>query len=481
MQTNSLPSDSSEQPDPSCPPWEPLDEAAAVAGVAPENLLLATTAVLSGIAGPGALWNSSLRWEFLEAVSMILPAGSLRLRQYFRRLLDIPRNLQNLLRKRSSQFLLDTLQQVRYGVTGNCKTQGAAVLSVSAYQSYQQALIVDGDPSRLLMESSLKHDLTYAPSQIREEALLRPTFIVDSTNPAELQAALLECHFRAGLVLGVAENLIPSKPIRGTTPLADLLEGMEVRTPRGKGLETAGHLVHVKASAAVMTASTAQLGTLTEKAPACLSHFILPGNDGRIAAPESNDLASTWDGCYRAAVRKIVDLRRQGDDISRRIRDDAKAQIFEQDRRNFLAELEELEDPERYLAFTNLPTAIAWTLGTLCDCNDYDDTVLRIAVPVARLLLHRHREQLQRITDTHTNRDQPQREHKMVDRVRRLAPVTDRDLVRGFDCQKMEEHRPVIERLLKEGLLARDPEGKLILGDAGDTSVARTAQTAPGP
>ena len=65
----------------------------------------------------------------------------------------------------------------------------------------------------------------------------------------------------------------------------------------------------------------------------------------------------------------------------------------------------------------------------------------------------------------------------MVERVRKLAPLTDRDLVRGFDDQRMSEHRPVIERLVKEGVLARNEDGKLILGEQVDEFSALNTMT----
>jgi hypothetical protein len=96
-----------------------------------------------------------------------------------------------------------------------------------------------------------------------------------------------------------------------------------------------------------------------------------------------------------------------------------------------------------------------------------DDAILETAVPFAEKLLERH---IKQIDELSSGPGAPENEHvdkerKIVERLGARGPMKYRDLVRTFSDQSKDANRPAIDRLLTEGVLVEDEQGRLHLVD----------------
>lgn len=466
MQTNEDPS--SERP----PSWPELTQAAAEEGVDEVTLLAQTSGVLLGLGGAGTGWNDGRAVIRGIAPSLLLPAASPLQSRLQRQLLSYPRILQGRLQQASGRLREELLQLAQFGITsGKPNTAGLAdnFKAGGAMMEHFNALMLDREDQRRLGFPVVRDsDYHVKVSSTREEALRRPSFLLDAPRPADLPDLLSKCHAGEAIVCGAAGPLLfPSARQRGRKgrlaprSFVDCLEGFDGELlPRSPGLTPLGGIGHLQITNAMLTIEPDQIAALAEHEPALLGHFLVL----KASTPPSfeADDEDDFNARVQKAVVAVLDRRRGGDADVRAMRDPGEAKEFRRLRLGFLRRLENHMGNASTLAC--LPETLAWTIRTLHPDEDVDALVLSVAIPYAEILVKRHIAAIEEAQNAKTAETEAGKARALVQRISEGGPMKERDLKRKFSDQRNCVLQPALRRLLSEGILTKDEEGLVCLG-----------------
>jgi len=144
----------------------------------------------------------------------------------------------------------------------------------------------------------------------------------------------------------------------------------------------------------------------------------------------------------------------------------AGGQEFISRRLKFQAEVEAAGEPV-LRALASLPTVLAWGIARMLSTGSdeqIDKAIIGHAIIHSRHVLVQMRGRIAEIRDRQRRAAVDRHAARMLDRLRVRGPLTRRELVRGFDCQRSEVHEPVIRSLIEQGLVREDGR-RLLLGE----------------
>jgi len=445
-----------------------LECAARNTGISPEAWLVQAAGVLGGVAGPLAGWREGDGLDREIAPNLLLSGGQLSGWTFRGRFLRLPRDLQELLRRKSRHLRTEVLEVARYGTTGGGrKTLDESDISRHALDEHRKQTcqgIGAGEASACLGQLAGR-DAVQSAGSLREESLLRPSFLVEHPDPAGLPELLADCHFGRALLVGeLADWLGPprsrSRKGAGARGLEGFLSGLDCRQPPRPGLLSpmCDH-VFVRVSA-ILFAGEEELAALKSRRSSLLGKFVVVEGTGTPRdVPARPEDPLFWK--LEAAVKSAVMGRRTGHASVMEFRDPDKLAEFRRRRAEFHRRLDAARQP--VAGFACLPNALAWCVAFMLRGMDADDAVLATAVPAAETLLERHLSLLAGLEVRERKARTTDRERKIVERIRQRGPMSFRELVRTFSDQSRETNHPAVRRLVDEGVLELDGEGRLRL------------------
>jgi len=445
-----------------------LDRAARNAGIPPEAWLVQAAAMLGGVAGSFAGWKEGDGLDREISPNLLLSGGQVSGWRFRGRFMRLARDMQDLLRRKSGHLRTELLEVARHGTAGGGRrTIGSRDVSVHGFDKHREELgsgVRPGEEDTRLRQLAMG-DVVQSVESLREEALLRPGFLLEHPDPASLAELLPDCHFGRALMVGeLAEWLDParrrSRRRAGTRGLDGFLSGFDCRRPARPGLLSplCDH-VFVRVSA-ILFAEEEDLRTLKNHHSSLLGKFVVIGGEGtggEVPASPEDPLF----GSLESSLKYAIMTRRTGLPLVAKFRDAGKLAEFRRRRAEFHRRLDEAPQPVSGLAC--LPNALAWTVAVMLGGSDADDAVLATAVPVSETLLERHLSLLAGLEVRERKARTADRERKIVERVRRRGPMSYRELVRTFSDQSRETNHPAVRRLVDEGVLELDGEGRLRL------------------
>jgi len=449
-----------------------LPNEAAMAGVDDTSWMVLASSVLAGLAGPAACFEAVPGMiEPLTAPNLLLPCRALRLRRMLDLFLDVPRVLQTSMIARSATLRTDLLERVRFGATAPSKGKDRQV-AVTQLERHRQALqappkLLGGEPDG---DPVLYDDLSHASDLCREDALLRPAYMLENPELDKLPALLAGCTAGHALVTGELTTAVLRSPAMDT--VARMLDGATVE---GKPVTCnrtvpGAHLTKVGATAILRLGGDA-LETMVARESGILGRFMILQPD----KPATFDPQKNGDGWTRSlagAMRSVIASRRVGGMAKAWMSSEAAGREFVTRRLRFEAEVEDTGDPG-LTALASLPTVIAWAILRLNPaCSNLDEVAIKYAFFHSEMMLGRIRRCLDQVRSIQRRASVDRHAARMLDRLRVGGSMTRRQLVRGFDCQRAEVHEPVIRNLIDSGLVREDGR-LLVLGGVSSEPAGR--------
>ncbi len=435
---------------------------------------LLAAVVLCGLAGPGAHFVAIPDLpEPVGRVNLMVPARAVRLRRFLAALLDAPRRLQAALVARSANLRRDLLERVRFGQDTPLPGRERRVPE-GRIQEARDALHVSGEGfgDKPDGEAELSGDLSQSVTPRREDALLRPVFLLENPDWATLPSRLAGCNAGHALVTGRLDAAASRNPATRAV-LTRVMDGMTVETPPAGGNKAAvgGHLTTVGATV-IVVADDGVIEGIACREPEWAGQFVVLDP----AEPGAYDPAKTVTGLTESlalALRETVGCRRIGSAAAGGMQDAAKGREFVARRLAFESKVEKAGEVAAGLA--GLPSLIAWALTRMIPSRDLpDDNLMAAAFVHSQRLLERHLRTVDGCRARQQRASLESHAQKILNRVEARGRMTRREAVRGFDCQRMAVHEPAF-RLLIERKLLRE-EGRELVAAAAGVSSARTSR-----
>ncbi|MEO5715729.1 MAG: hypothetical protein ABIT37_19775 [Luteolibacter sp.] len=429
-------------------------------GIPLELALALAASVLAGIAGPACSPNVPLAGGALPGLNLVARQGDHLLGQALSQLTGTLVNIQTCLRRKAGNLTVENLYSARYEGFKLRNDEDLRYMANSHDPTHSKY-----DPSLQLGE-----DLRHNEESSRMEALIHPDFLLGGSLVKNLERRLSQCHGGLGYFVG-NPGALPRETARREKQVDELLRflhGVAVKSGHPK------YVTAVETRELVLsgefTFSESDLKWLIGNRRDFLGNTLLVSSgSGAVAASDSVPETRQGDAHYFLerfvrVAKHTLGLRRAGlPQVGTFTTWAAKAE-FEKQQREFLRELGESPLADLTTQAARLPALLAWTISVLGPDSGLDDYILATAVPVARRLTEAALLPYLMADNASLADERQQRARKIVERVALIQPCKARDVVRGFACQSMETYRPVIDLLIREGILQQDPKKMLSVG-----------------
>jgi len=308
-------------------------------------------------------------------------------------------------------------------------------------------------------------------SEIALEAVLRPGFVVESLVSSILEDALRHCHQCTGFFPCPSPTSLPTGKKQREKWLQQLCSFLDGTTIQGKqGLDPGGRSERLSARLQmIMMLAQEDLGALHCSSSNLLSRCVLLT---KTVLPEIASLSEELEAHedqYRDRFVKACRLLHAGRYSAR--------SVFPMDFHTTGAAREFRTQSLAYLSFVEndpvlaecqpilrLPDFLAFGMRALANREDFDVYIIETVFPAARRLAEAHSLEIAAYRYSETVTELHDLAKKLLRMVQRKQPVTQRDLIRSFDQQKLSSYQPVICFLLAEHVLVGEPRSGFRLG-----------------
>lgn len=478
-----------------------LEDFARSSGTTSDEVLAVMSFLLAGMAGPEAWLGRHHDGAPLAKLDLLLRRRDGALCRMAGQLVAKLRGLNRSLTAGMADYSMDWIRLTRRGAFAGGAT--AKFADPEDTRMARERLLKDLEQSRV-DNGSLKADLKHEREAVRVEALLHPQFLLESVRCRELETALDLCHLRTALVVALKTEpgRAGSEPVRDLRGLFDLMEGLA--TPQweeDKKVDSARSRVIPLKAHVLLEAGDDDLALVARLLPEMAGRFLWLTPVGGVplkpprrppGAAAGNRSAELMDLFIKAAM-EILDQRRMG--AAAAFGGGSDALDFERygramDRyRRWIARLGKLHQLDPGPVAGELPGGLGFGLGYLChqgggDAGAAPLAVMAAAFRSARRLVRRHCREL----GLHLNAEQVEQRLELARRIlgnlEEKGPLARRELVRCFSDQCWERFEPVVEAMVRLGVLLRRADGKLASGSvdlAGVEVRLREALLAPVP
>lgn len=423
--------------------------------------LVLMASVLAGVAGPAAVLKLPLGGSSPPPVHLLIAEGRL------------------------SRALESLLAPVR---ACNLRSDADAALAAGAPSDSQRSLESTTTTNAKLM-SKMNAKLTeslgkHLPSNpLRREppraesppsASCRPSILLEGNTVADLAELLHGCHQHTALMsMKLAPVLESRHRAELLASLADFMDGRNV--PNSKGRKDAANACSCPARIhAIFTFDAGSRSHLRTNVPGIVARAMLL--DSQPKKPDINETevlaahapAAKFLSNYEKLVCELIAARRKGLTQFTGISSPRASGFYS------LLSHKIQDDWDSYhldpgAMFRKLPDTLLWSLLTWCDFAGLKSAETEFAsAELARMCISR-------VADLHL-RKPPTEElavagnsrlsmaSRIVDKISLKQPVSERDLIRSFDCQKTSIYRPVLSKLVDAEVIVPTPERKYIIG-----------------
>ena len=416
-------------------------------------------AMLAGVAGPIVeLDHGEIPRPMSPSVPVLVTKGGRRPRS-LEALRLVPMAVDEQLRKRFSGF---SAEEFHHGVG---ELRGARGLFMEETEQNRQAQI-----RALLAESGAmggpdpyESDLEPDVYDRRLRTVLRPGFVLENPSCIELRKVVAACHDSTALLPGFPLAHLLRGGGRAFEEFFGMVEGRDLELPvrlTGNSLTTSerGEI------RCILTADSGEIADAMEAFPGFASRVILV-DASRPTGPGTWDegKVAVFHHTYDRVVQLVADKRRRGHCLEfplwspegRRVRLDNQAA--------FLDACDAAKVP--CTGLEDLPAVLRWAFDTIKrKAVSPDEEVAAIIHRLCLALLEGHVRLLGAAQHRAELVKRLELAEKLVGRISAKQPVRQRDLVRTFDVQKVSLYRPLIDLLVREGVLVEEPRNVFRLG-----------------
>lgn len=444
--------------------------------VDPANVLAMAAGILSGIAAPSAVLR--FPWGEVEVpkLHLIAPATEGVLPQALAFLLKYPCAVNRMILATMAGIHPAELRHALHGTFASKPTKPDPDGFTESSNVCRILRYLGLGPGDKALRSS-EEDLDSDPRTARIEGIFRPAILLESPALKDIPELLSGCHEFHALAVGLRfEPLLASA--RRKSEIEGLMRffwGTEIVIPPSRhptGIES-----HRPAGIqAIFQADTDLLHLLfSDIAPLVADSLLL--SDG--AAPDGiesgeNGFIERW----TTSAFRIATSRRDGKYNLGQFSSEAAAHRFQKLNREYLRACDSGAEKVG-CSVRNLPLSLVWSLLMLrvglksWDAPD-DDSIITSVFSAAKTLLQRHCRKLEDLGLKVALDETVRRAQRIVFKVEAKKEVTFTQLVRSFDIQKTSLYRPLVDVLVGENVLARRPDGRLVIGGKSFDEMNRT-------
>lgn len=289
------------------------------------------------------------------------------------------------------------------------------------------------------------------------ENLVRPRFMICGGTLPDPEKSLGDFH-HATCLAAVCNQHLPSDDRarrQRVDELDQFLDGSEVRV---KGKSAVNQVTATLRG--IFTFGSSDINWLLDHRRDFLDKFILVGTDARSAdQPYDETRAHDFYRRFRQAALHILACRRASASSSAYFTQAQARAEFMSARHSFI-----LESGAYSVAITTLPDLAAWTLLQLAGRNPPEHLIVREAMSTAREVRDRALRTIRLHDQARESRQKLELGSKIVERLRAKGPVKRRELMRGFNNQRLETQEPIIQNLIANQVVKEDSERRLELG-----------------
>ncbi len=439
-------------------------------GTNADNAMAMAASILTGMAGPGATLRMPWGNVPLQGLNLLVRDRKGNTSMALEMLLSPLRifNMQVLgSMAGTNRKMLDHVQAGTFA-TNPARANPNGRTECIGLQKLQDSIM----PEQSWKEVTSASDLSPSGAVLRMEAIRRPAVLLEGARFSELKTLLLGCHRLSALaVLRLAPELDSPDRKKLLATLVDLMDGIELKIPQGRTIQGI-ELNHPAKVNAIFRLDQPTWERLHGDAPQLLERGLLVADDTPPASHEPRAAgAAAFNDFYMSAINEIGVTRRDGLLLQVGFDSTDAAVTFQ---KNLLDHNTSCNALPHEVGPTprNLPTALAWSLlalrrqmtGQHAAHAPTDEQIIKLSFAAAGRLLARHHGILANMESAATRESMLAIASRLVLKVRGKGPITERNLVRSFTCQKISIYRPVIDALVDEQVLEVTPEGLLQLG-----------------
>ena len=298
--------------------------------------------------------------------------------------------------------------------------------------------------------------------------------LLEGNTTAELEELLHGCHQHTALAL---MKLAPVLGSRGRAELlaslADFMDGRNVPIPRRSKGPASACSVTARIHAIFTLDGVARRGLLTT-APGIVARTMLL--DGQPKKPDINKTevvaahapAARFLSAYEKLVGELIAARRGGITQFTGIFTPKLSGYYSLLSHTIQNNWDRLHlDPGAM--FRRLPDTLLWTLLTWCDFAGLRSAETELASATLAYMC------ISRVGDFHLRKpptaalavggnSRLSMANRIVHKISLKQPVSERDLIRSFDCQRTSIYRPVLSKLVDAEVIVPTPERKYVIG-----------------
>ena len=429
------------------------------AGSAQHAVAIQVASMLVGVAGPIVeLDYGEIPRPMSSLVPVLVTKGGRRPRS-LEALRLVPLAVDEQLRKRFSGFSAEDF----HNAVGELRGARGRFMEETEQNRQAQVLALLQESGAMGGPDPYDSDLEPDIYDRRLRTVLRPGFILENPPCVKLRELVGGCHDSTALLPGFPLGHLLRDGGRALEEFFGLVEGRDLELPvrvSGKSL-TKSERGEIRC---ILTADSGEIAEAMEAFPGFANRVILV-DASRPTGPGTWDeyKVAVFHHAYDRIVQVVADKRRRGHCLElplwspegRRVRLDYQAA--------FLDACDGADVP--CAGLEDLPAVLRWTFDMIKrNAAPPDEEVAAIIHRLCIALLDDHVRLLGAAQHRANLVRQLDLAEKLVGRISANQPVRQRDLVRTFDNQKVELYRPVLDLLVKEGVLVEQPRNVFRLG-----------------
>ncbi|MBX3739981.1 MAG: hypothetical protein KF712_03240 [Akkermansiaceae bacterium] len=443
-----------------------LPQWAKIMGADPANVLVTAATIFSGVASPFAYLK--LPWGFvpLPKCHLVVPHNQGNLPFVLDHLLSPAFRANRQILANMAGINPAALNHLMYGSfagdPGKINSRG----EIEGYvlKALREGAAFDPQGSRVAGGES---DLIPYPKLCRLEAITHPAILLTSPPSARLEKLLHGCHRGHALAIGIPLGSLASasKPAKEVANLLTFMRGTEIEVPQP--VHPVGIEPHRTAGVqAVFREDPNLLRQLQPPLEPVLNETLLLTNTlPEFAVSEESTNFSTL---YSTAISRAIILRRNSVPMEASFSTPAHACRFQ---KRFLDHQAACDASDVTIGSSvrNLPLTLAWFLLTLRGhmhgrALPTDDAIIEAVFASSSALLERHCRAMTDLRHAAERDELLKRVKAIVRKVAEKQLVTESQLARSFNDQRIGLYRPLVQLLIEEKVLSITAEGTLRIG-----------------